>query len=132
MSFLFIFWFHFKKLKQNFIRSKWFSIKYVLRNNIYTTTFRQLSHILKWYSYHLSFFLSIIFRLNCNFNPLTFPKLRFWSPKEKTTKQPPKFCNSFGPQNWYWLGLRWCGTLTCYFFNFFFALGGQNCYSCKI
>jgi len=38
-------------------------------------------------------------RLNCSFSPLTFSKLRFWPPKKKTTKQPPKFCNcsSFGP-----------------------------------
>jgi len=39
-------------------------------------------------------------RFNCSFSPLTFSKLRFWPPKKKTTKQPPKFCNcsSFGPQ----------------------------------
>jgi len=40
------------------------------------------------------------YRLNCSFKPLTFTKLRFWLPKKKTTKRPPKFCicNSFGPQ----------------------------------
>jgi len=37
--------------------------------------------------------------LNCSFRPLTFTKLRFWPPKKKTTKLPPKFCNcsSFAP-----------------------------------
>jgi len=59
--------------------------------------------------------LGIIWRLNCSFSPITFSELQFWPPKEKkTTKQPPKFCNcsSFGPQCWYWLGLRWRGTLS--------------------
>jgi len=52
-------------------------------------------------------------RLNCSFSPLTFPKLRFWLPKKKNYKTAPKFCNcsSSGPQSWYWLGLRWRGTL---------------------
>ena len=38
-------------------------------------------------------------RLNFSFSPLTFPKMRFWPLRKKTTKQPPKFCNcsSFGP-----------------------------------
>jgi len=42
----------------------------------------------------------VFFRLNRSFSPLTFPKLRFWPPKKKTTKLPSKFCNcrSFGPQ----------------------------------
>jgi len=40
--------------------------------------------------------------------------LRFWPPKTKTTKPPPKFCicGSFGPQGQFWLGLRWRGTLS--------------------
>ena len=52
------------------------------------------------YSLFLFSIVLIIFWLNCSFSPLTFPKLRFWPPKKKTTKQPPKFCNcsSFGPQ----------------------------------
>jgi len=45
--------------------------------------------------------------------PLTFTKLRFWPPKKKTTKRPPKFCicGSFGPQCQFWLGLCWRDTL---------------------
>ena len=47
------------------------------------------------------YFHSINIWLNCSFSPLTFSKLRFWPPKKKTTKQPPKFCTcgSFGPQD---------------------------------
>ena len=33
---------------------------------------------------------SLFVRLNSNFHPLTFTKLRFWPPK-KTTKPPPSF-----------------------------------------
>jgi len=42
-----------------------------------------------------------IFWLNSSFHPLTFTKLRFWPPKKKNYKMPPKFCNSssFGPQD---------------------------------
>jgi len=52
-------------------------------------------------------------RLNCSFNPLTFTKLWFWSPKKKTTKRHLKFCicGSFGPQCQFWLCLRWRDSL---------------------
>ena len=55
----------------------------------------------------------IKYRLNSSFSLLTFPKLRFWPTKKKTTKSPPKFCicGIFGPQCQFWLGLRWRGTL---------------------
>ena len=33
----------------------------------------------------------IKYRLNSSFSPLTFSKLRFWSPKKKTTKPPLSF-----------------------------------------
>jgi len=34
---------------------------------------------------------AIVFRLNCSFSPLTFPKLRFWPLKKKKTKQSLSF-----------------------------------------
>jgi len=54
----------------------------------------------------------IIFRLNCNFNSLTFTKLRFWPLRKKLQNGPPKFCiySSFGPQGQKKIKIITCGT----------------------
>jgi len=51
----------------------------------------------------ISNFLTFLIRLNSSFGTL----------KKKTRKLSPKFCtcDGFGPQDQFWLGLRWRGTL---------------------
>ena len=112
-----------------------------------------LDHLMLWWVFndifiHYSVWISLslfnnntnfwkINRLNSSFSPLTFLKLRFWPPKKKTTKPPPKFCicDSFGPQCQFRLGLRWRGTLSEVPGVFFYqklALGAKTAIVAKL
>ena len=75
-------------------------------------------------------------RLNCSFNPLTFTKLRFWSPmKKKLLKWTLKFCicSSFGPQGKKNKKKHVAPHLGCHVSvdKVKIDIEGQNCHKCK-
>jgi len=62
--------------------------------------------------------------------------LRFWRPKKKTTKRPPKFCicSSFGPQSKKKIKKKHVAPhLRCHVNvnRIKIGIGGQNCHRCK-
>jgi len=76
-------------------------------------------------------------KLNCSFNQLTFIKLWFWPLRRKKLQNSPFVLHLW--QFWPPMSILTRSMLmwrpkwgaTCYFYYYFLALVGQNCYRCK-